>query len=115
MKSLKTLKKDFWKSDWLDVLIIDLEENNENGRVEQIKKIQEGIQKKKDKNEKEVLSKINELVKKHNENKPLDAKETLRLEESKARAKIKKDFIEGKVKLLKSKILSIKKPSGNDK
>ena len=107
--------------DWFDTLIIDLQENNEEGRVTEIETIQNEIKSLKRENEKVILNKISELVSGNPESaahtmsvrsdsEASARSENKKLEELKAKAGIKKSFIEDKVKTLRQKIKSFKAP-----
>ena len=115
-------------SDWFDSLIIDLEENNENERITEIESIQTEMKNIKKNHEKLIMSKLSELISAQ----PADGhtpalpvapalipadpgtiarNENKKLEELRAKARIKKSFTEDRIKSLKQKVQSFKTPS----
>ena len=108
-------------SDWFDTLIIDLQENNEDERVIVIETIQNEIKALKKDHEKLVLEKMSTLVggvsgtstpvSSAGNTIDLGPTENRKLDELKAKANIKKSFIEDKVKSLKQKVSSFKTPT----
>ena len=121
-QKLTTIEQKFLViSDWFDVLVIDLEENNEVERVNQIEGIQNEIKNAKRNHEKLILDKISSLVtgstsgastpiSSAGESVGLVPTENRKLDELKAKAGIKKSFIEDKVKSLKQKVTAFKAP-----
>ena len=108
-------------SDWFDTFIIDLEENNENERIVVIESIQTEIKYLKRNNEKLLMDKIAELVSGQPDSlnssvvgptapATVSRDDSKKLEELRAKAGIKKSFIEDKVKALLKKIKSFKTP-----
>ena len=110
-------------SNWFDSLIVDLEENDENDRKAVIEAIQTEIKLANQNNEKLILDKISDLVScqsgsvgsspsvtDRSDSEPINHSYARKLEESKAKAGIKKSFIEEKVKSLKQKVRSFKAP-----
>ena len=108
-------------SDWFDTLIIDLEENSEGERVIVIETIQNEIKALKKDHEKLVLEKMSTLVggvsgtstpvSSAGNTIDIGPTENRKLDELKAKANIKKSFIEDKVKSLKQKVSSFKTPT----
>ena len=111
-------------SDWLDSLIIDLDENDEAQRITEVEAIQTEIRALKRNHEKSILEKISQLLTGSAEGvgpatlplvRPPDSvvgnrDESKKLEELKAKAGIKKSFIEDKVKALTQKVKAFKAP-----
>ena len=122
-KKLDAIENKFSEiSDWFDSLVIDLEENSENERVVEIENIQNEIKTAKRNHEKPVLEKIAEIMSglQLNINQPGIARsdsatssqdQDRKLEEQRAKASIKKSFIEDKVKVLIQKVRSFKAPT----
>ena len=115
-------------SDWFDSLIIDLEENNENERITEIESIQTEMKAIKKDHEKLIMSKISELISAQpadghtpalsvtpalttDDPSTLVRNENKKLEELRAKARIKKSFTEDRIKSLKQKVQSFKTPS----
>ena len=108
---------------WFDSLVIDLEENEETDRIAIIEQIQNEIKVANRAHEKFILDKISDLVSGQSDSgrsspsvaHHSDASATVpdlsrKLEELKAKAGIKKSFIEDKIKSLKQKIKTFKAP-----
>ena len=107
---LRSIKDSFVKvSNWFDTLIIDLEENDEQDRINEIEAILNEIKQAKDTNELLVQQKMAQVLAEDENNKPPDPKEQRKKEELKAKMKIKKSFVEEKCRTLTQKVLVFKK------
>ena len=121
-KKLDAIENKFTEiSDWFDSLVVDLEESEENDRVAEIEGIQDEIKNAKRNHEKPILDKLAEVMSglQVDINQPgivqlppatVSQNQDRKLEELKAKAGIKKTFIEDKVKVLIQKIRSFKAP-----